>query len=140
MADRRLLLADTSAWHRSGHPEVAEAWRRLLEEDVIATTEPVRLEVLYSARSLADYDAIVGELDALHQLRCDHAALRRALDVQRLMARAGGLRHRVAVPDLVIAAVAELGRAVLWHYDQDYDRIVAVTGQPTEWIAPRGTL
>ena len=26
------------------------------------------------------------------------------------------------------------------HYDADYDRIAAITGQPTEWVAPKGTL
>ncbi len=25
------------------------------------------------------------------------------------------------------------------HYDADYDRIGAVTGQPTEWVVPAGT-
>lgn len=44
------------------------------------------------------------------------------------------------IPDLLIAAVAELADATVWHYDEDYDSIAAVTGQATEWIAPRGTL
>jgi predicted nucleic acid-binding protein len=26
------------------------------------------------------------------------------------------------------------------HYDEDYDRIAKVTGQPMEWIVPKGTL
>ncbi|MEU7674204.1 hypothetical protein AB0C42_05250 [Micromonospora taraxaci] len=26
------------------------------------------------------------------------------------------------------------------HHDADYDRISAVTGQPTEWVAPKGSL
>ncbi len=30
-------------------------------------------------------------------------------------------------------------RTVL-HYDADHDRIAAITGQPTEWVAPRGSL
>jgi hypothetical protein len=25
------------------------------------------------------------------------------------------------------------------HYDADYDRIAEVTGQPVEWVVPRGT-
>jgi hypothetical protein len=41
---------------------------------------------------------------------------------------------------LVIAACAEAAAAVVWHYDEDYDRIARITGQAVEWIAPRGTL
>ncbi len=33
-----------------------------------------------------------------------------------------------------------LNGATILHYDADYDRIAAVTGQPTEWVAPRGSL
>jgi predicted nucleic acid-binding protein len=40
----------------------------------------------------------------------------------------------------VIAATAELSGATVLHYDIDYDRIAAITGQSTEWIAPAGTL
>ena len=28
----------------------------------------------------------------------------------------------------------------LLHYDEDYDRIAAITGQHVRWIAPRGSL
>lgn len=140
MADFRLHLADTSAWHRSRHPAIAEEWRRLLDADAIATTAPIRLEVLYSARSARDYDAVAAELDALHQLPCDLAAMDRAQEVQRRLAHVRPLHHRVAVPDLIIAAVAELRGAIVWHYDQDFERIAAITGQQVAWIAEPGTL
>jgi hypothetical protein len=66
---------------------------------------------------------------------------RRALEVQRRLGERAALHHRsVKIPDLLIAAAAELGGATVWHYDEDFDRIAAVTGQPCEWIAPRGTL
>jgi predicted nucleic acid-binding protein len=42
--------------------------------------------------------------------------------------------------DLVIAAAAEAAGLSVLHYDNDYDRIAAMTNQPTEWIAPAGTL
>jgi predicted nucleic acid-binding protein len=139
VAELTLLLADTSAWHRSDHPDVSPLWRRRLEADAVATTEPVRLEVLYSARSPEEYDRLVDRLDALRQVPCGDAALRRALEVQRLLARRP-LHHRVPVGDLLIASAAELSGATVWHYNADYDRIAGVTGQPVEWIAPRGSL
>jgi predicted nucleic acid-binding protein len=111
-----------------------------LDEDLVATTVPVRLEVLFSAQSARDYDAISRELDALHQLPCDASVLLRALDVQRLLAHSRPLHHRVAIPDLIIAAVAELAGAAVWHYDRDFDRIAAITGQEVTWLAPPGTL
>ena len=141
MADLGLLLADTSAWHHSSGPQIAKLWRRYLEDDRIATTPPVRLEVLFSARSGRDYDLTAERLDALHHLPCDEEALARSLEVQRALAHDKALHHRsVKIPDLLIAAVAELAGATVWHYDSDYDRIAAITGQPVEWVAPRGSL
>ena len=53
------------------------------------------------------------------------------------MAAAG--EHRGAKPvDLVVAAAAEAEGLTVLHYDADYERIAEVTGQPTEWVAPRG--
>jgi hypothetical protein len=63
----------------------------------------------------------------------------RALDVHRALAANGQHRH-FRLPDLVIAATAEVHGAAILHYDTDYDRIAAVTGQATEWVAPRGSL
>jgi predicted nucleic acid-binding protein len=137
----RLLLADTSAWHHSGSPWVAARWRRELDKDRIATTAPVRLEFLFSARSGRDYDAVARELSAVHQLPCGDDAWSTALDVQRRLAHRKALHHRsVKMPDLLVAAVAEIEGAIVWHYDEDFDRIAEVTGQPVEWVAPRGSL
>ena len=137
----KLYLADTSAWHRAALPEVAAAWEQRLATHSLATCALLRLEILYSARSAKDYQLLAAELTALHQLPCGAEELARALEVQQALSRRGGLRHRsVKIPDLVIAASAELAGAVLWHYDEDYDRVAEVTGQPSEWIAPRGPL
>ena len=35
-----------------------------------------------------------------------------------------------SIPDLLIAATAELGELILLHVDKDFDLIAAVTGQP----------
>jgi predicted nucleic acid-binding protein len=101
----------------------------------------MRLEVLYSATSAADYARIAGLLDALLQVPCGRAACARAEEVQRLLGDNAALHHRSVKPfDLLIAAAAELADATVWHYDTDYDRIAEVTGGPTEWIVPRGSL
>jgi predicted nucleic acid-binding protein len=63
----------------------------------------------------------------------------RALAVHRELARTSQHRN-LRLPDLVIAATAELSGAIVLHYDTDYDRIATITGQPMEWVAERGSL
>jgi predicted nucleic acid-binding protein len=63
----------------------------------------------------------------------------RALDTHRALAATSQYRH-FRLPDLIIAATAELHGATVLHYDADYDRIAAVTGQPTEWVVAKGSL
>ena len=141
MAALTLLLADTSAWARAGHPAIIERWARALHEDLVAVCDPIRLELLYSTRSAAEYAARSEELDALHQVSTDVANFRRALEVQRALADRGGLHHRsVKLIDLLVAAAAELAEVCVWHYEEDFDRIASVTGQATEWLAERGSL
>ncbi len=66
---------------------------------------------------------------------------RRATDVFQLLAEEGPLHHRrVGLPDLLIAAAAELAELAVLHYDRDFELIASVTGQPVRSIAPLGTL
>ncbi|MGH3135062.1 MAG: PIN domain nuclease [Gaiellaceae bacterium] len=135
-----LHLADTSAWSRSGRNRATAArWDELLDDGNLAICSPVRLELLYSARSPADYVALADDLAGLRELALDDRALARAEEVQAVLAETS--RHRAArAADLYIAAVAELNDATLLHYDRHFDAIAEVTGQAVEWIAPRGTL
>ena len=65
--------------------------------------------------------------------------MKRPLQVAGLLAGAG--HHRRAGPaDLVIAAAAEAAGPTLLHYDNDYERIGAVTHQLAEWVAPACSL
>ena len=104
----------------------------------MATTSIIDLEVLYSARSPADYESILAERRALPSYPVTQDVTDRAIGVQRRLAQLG--RHRLPLPDLLIAAVAELNELAVLHYDADYDRIAEVTGQRCEWVVPRGSL
>jgi predicted nucleic acid-binding protein len=100
---------------------------------------PVRLELLFSARGTRDYRAFADELDGLPSFPLSGRAVDRASDVQARLADRS--QHRGPNPiDLYIAAIAELHDAILIHYDRHFDAIARITGQPTEWIAPRGSL
>jgi predicted nucleic acid-binding protein len=136
-----LFCVDTSAWRHATNPQVANRWLAALSANQVGICEQVRLEILYSARSARDYDELVDELDGLPRVPIDTETFARAQHVQRELTHVAGLHHRsVKIADLIIAAAAELSGTVLWHYDEDYDRVASITGQRTEWIAPRGSL
>jgi len=60
----------------------------------------------------------------------------RLVEIQAELAKRG--RHRLPIPDLIIAAAAEAAGIAVLHYDGDFDLIAEVTGQPMEWVVPRG--
>jgi predicted nucleic acid-binding protein len=80
----------------------------------------------------------VRALDAfvLVETTADH--MRRARQVQRLLAAASQRGRKT--PDLLVAAAAEETDRVVLHYDADFDLIASVTGQPCQWVAPRGSI
>lgn len=45
-----------------------------------------------------------------------------------------GQHREVAVPDLMVAAIADVEGIAVLHHDADFDLIAAITGQVTEWI------
>jgi predicted nucleic acid-binding protein len=64
----------------------------------------------------------------------DAAAGAAYVEVQLLLADQG--RHRApSIPDLLVAAAAELAGLTVLHVDKDFELIAEVTGQPVERIA-----
>ena len=137
-------LADTSAssWSpRRAYPDLRRGFDEALVEGELATCDMVRLELLHSARSAREFTAIREELTALTDCPIHKDQWDRALWVYEQLSRRGGTFQRsVKHPDLLIAAAAEAAGVAVLHYDEDYDRIAAITGQPTRWLAPKGTL
>ena len=137
-------LADTSAWswsRRRAYPELRGAFDRALIDGELATCDMVCLELLHSARGPTEFAEIREELAALPDCPIDKVQWNRALWVyEQLSAQGGAFQRSVKHPDLLIAAAAEAADVGVLHYDEDYDRIAAITGQPTRWLAPEGTL
>ena len=107
----------------------------------IATCDMVRLELLHSARSGDDFAELAEDLEALPQCPIVPPQWQRALWVYGELAKQGGAHQRsVKHADLLIAAAAEAAAVPVLHYDGVYDRIAEITGQPCEWLAPRGSL
>jgi len=55
----------------------------------------------------------------------------RAVEVLTLLADRG-LHRAPSIPDLIIAATAELAGLTIPHADKDYEIIAKITGQPLE--------
>jgi len=134
------FLADKSALtRRDTRPEVREALESLLLAGEIATCGVVELELLYSATSRATYRALAEALRGMPRVETDEGCVRRALEVQAMLAERS--QHRaVPLPDLLVAACAERAELAVLHYDADFERIAALTGQATRWIVPRGSV
>ena len=128
-------LIDKSALVRlSASPDAAE-WARRIERGLVRITTVTRLEVGYSARSGADLRTGLQEppVSVMPVEYLTPAIEDRAVEVLSLLAERG--RHRApSVPDLVIAAAAELAGLTVLHCDKDFDLIVGVTRQPAEWL------
>lgn len=137
-------LADTSAWvwsRRAEHPELRGEFDTALVDGDLATCDMVRLELLYSARNAQEFAEIREGLAALQDCPISKEQWDRAMWVyERLGARGGAHQRSVKHPDLVIAAAAEAADVTVLHYDEDYDRIADITGQPVRWLAAKGSL
>jgi predicted nucleic acid-binding protein len=133
-------LADTSALARLRHPAVAAVLGPLIEAGLVATCGVIEFELGWAARSSAEFDELRADRDTGYEwLATLDEDWRRALDVQATLWRSGRIRA-VGFPDLLIAAVAEREHVTVLHYDSDYDHIAAITGQPAQWVIPRGTV
>jgi predicted nucleic acid-binding protein len=135
-------LVDTTVWSWRGRSrEIAADLVAMLQRGEIVTCAMVKFELLVSARNGDEFDSIRMELDELDDCAIGPRQWQRALDVYRELAHQGGAHQRsVGHQDLLIAAAAESAGVELLHYDEDFDRIAAITGQPMRWIVPRGSL
>ena len=104
------------------------------------TCLPFLLEAGYSARSSSDHAALMVRLLALPRLHIDDEVEARATNAQRQLARAG--HHRLAPPDRIIAATADVHGVGILHYDGDFDILREKTDLRFDsvWLAPRGSL
>ena len=131
-------LVDTSVLTRLRHEEVRAALEPRTAAGHVARAGISDLEVGFSARNPTEWNAFAAALGTFPLIETDATHLRRARQIQRLLA-SRGLRCR-KVPDLLIAAAAEHSGLILLHYDGDFDLISRVTGQPCQWVVPAGTV
>jgi predicted nucleic acid-binding protein len=132
-------LGDTSALARTAQREIATRLEPLLEAGLVARCTPTDLEAGFSSTSPARHRAMRQTRSGWPMVSMDQRVLDRAVAVQDVLA--GWSQQRGAkIADLLIAAAAESAGLVVLHYDHDFDLIARVTGQPTEWILPAGSV
>ena len=140
MTSTATWLVDTSALARLSVPEVGEVLRPLIDAGRMAVAAATVLEVGYTARSKADHEqSHQTVLQRLQFVYGSPRSERRAIEVQQSLMGTG--HHRaVKLPDLLVAAVAEVEGLTVMHYDADFDRIAEITGQPTQWVVEAGNV
>jgi predicted nucleic acid-binding protein len=112
----RLLLLDKSAYVRGAlAPD---------PDDELCVCAVTRLELLYSARSPDHYARLESDLAEFRDLRMNAETFAVARTAQRDLAMRG--RHRVAIPDLLIAACAQQHGAEVLHADRHFDVLASV--------------
>ena len=126
-------LIDKSALVRLAATPDAAQWAARIERGLVRITTVTRLEVGYSARSGEDLRAALRRppLAAMPVEYQTPAIEDRAVELLTLLADRG--EHRAPpIPDLTIAATAELAGLTILHLDKDFEVIAAIPGQPLE--------
>jgi predicted nucleic acid-binding protein len=126
-------LIDKSALIRLPTSPDAADWAGKIERGLVRITTVTRLEVGYSARSGSDLRAGLRQppLSAMPTEYLTPAIEDRAVEVLTLLADRG--QHRApSIPDLIIAATADLAGLTVLHLHKDFEVIADITGQPLE--------
>lgn len=126
-------LIDKSALIRLSESPDASDWISRIHRGLVRVATVTMLEVGFSARSADDLRARLRR-PPVSAMPVENATPRieaRAVEVQELLAGRG--HHRApSVPDLMIAAIAELAGLCLLHVDKDFELIAELTQQPAE--------
>jgi predicted nucleic acid-binding protein len=133
-------LIDTSALTRAPRQPTVGLRIRQIPLDQRFTCLPIILEMGVSAQNAREHATWINSIvPGSQRVYLTPDVENRAIQMQGLLVAKG--QHRSAkLSDLVIAAAAEVAGLTVLHYDSDFDLIADVTGQPTEWAVPRGSV
>lgn len=135
-------LFDTGVWawvRDRRFPALAAWFDDAARRGQVLVCDLVVIELVRATSDARRARAVADRLRTFGSLPMPAELWSRAREVQLLMAASGDHR-RVPPADLLIAATAELANLPLLHYDRDYERIAAVSGQSQRWFVPDGAL
>lgn len=131
-------LIDKSALSRLHLSADDSEWADRIDRGVVRISTVTRLEVGFSARSAQDHRTLTSS-PPMSSMPVEYLTPRiedRAIEVQAILAQRG--QHRApSIPDLLIAAGAELAELTILHMDKDFELIADITGQPLERLELR---
>ena len=126
-----MILVDSSVWiellrgtQSRAHLEFREL--AITDPASISTCEPIAMELLSGPTDPLTVRRIEDQLGTLEDLAVDPAQDFRAAAALARTVRRGGHTVR-SLTDCLIAAIALRRRTTVWHCDEDYVRIAAVT-------------
>ncbi|ETW24921.1 PIN domain nuclease [Mycobacterium gastri] len=128
-------LIDKSAYTRIPASPDAKLWIDRIERGLVRMSTVTRLEIGYSFRTAAHarLEAASPPLSLMPVEYLTPAAEDRAVELQLLLADRG--QHRApSIPDLLVAAAAEIGALTVLAVDKDFDLIAQISGQAIEWL------
>ncbi len=124
-------LIDKSALNRIS--AAGDDWLPRIQRGLVRISTVTLLEIGYSTRNGSDHRSTLGEppVSSMTVEYITPAIEARAVEIQMLLADCG--QHRApSIPDLLIAATAELAKLTVLHVDKDFDLIAAITNQSVE--------
>lgn len=128
-----LVLIDTSVWimalRKSFVPIFKEKVERLLEEERVAITPMITLELLGGTSSQQEFNRLQQRLVALPQIPIDKPVWEEAARTAFKLRRAG---KTIPYTDILISSAALRSSATLLHADKHYDLISTETGLVVE--------
>lgn len=131
--ETRRWLIDKSALARLGDGPQIEEWANRIDRGLVHIATVTLLEVGYSTRSAEEHRLTLQHppIASMPIENATPAIEGRAVAVQALLA-ANGQHRAPSVPDLLIAATAELAGLIVLHLDKDFELIADITGQALE--------
>lgn len=129
-------LIDKSAYTRLPQSTDADAWMERIERGLVRISTVTRLEIGYSFRNgeQAHTEWSSPPLAMMPVEYLTPAVEDRAVEVQILLTDRG--QHRApSIPDLLVAATAEMAGLTVLALDKDFELIARITGQSVERLA-----
>lgn len=126
-------LIDKSALVRLAASPDAATWATRIQRGLVRISTVTRLEVGFSANSAEDL-RLSASKPPLASMPVEYLTTKiedRAVDIQLALADLG--QHRApSIPDVLIAATAEVVGLTVLHLDKDFEIIATITGQSIE--------